>query len=46
MVLPPILSAATPVGATTIFFNELASTTFSMRVVLPVPAAPVRYINC
>ena len=42
MVLPPIFSAATPVGATTIFLRLFSSKTFSISVVLPVPAAPVR----
>ena len=42
MVLPPIFNAATPVGATTIFLRLFSSKTFSISVVLPVPAAPVR----
>ena len=46
MVLPPIFKAATPVGATTIFLRLHSSTTLSIKVVLPVPAAPVKYINC
>ena len=42
IVLPPIFNAATPVGATTIFFSKHSSLTRSISVVLPVPAAPVR----
>ena len=42
MVVPPILSAAMPVGATTIIFFSNSAFTASSRVVLPVPAAPVK----
>ena len=42
MVVPPILSAAIPVGATTIIFLSKSAFTTSNKVVLPVPAAPVK----
>ena len=44
MVIPPALMAATPVGATTIDRFLLCSTTVFKKVVLPVPALPVRKI--
>ena len=46
IVVPPIFNAAMPVGATTIFFKDNWFFTLSKSVVLPVPAAPVRNINC
>ena len=42
MVLPPALMAATPVGATTIQRLSLSLKTLFKKVVLPVPASPVK----
>ena len=42
MVTPPALMAATPVGATTMGRLRERSTTVFRKVVLPVPALPVR----
>ena len=44
MVMPPALMAATPVGATMMFRLLLRSLSVRRKVVLPVPAFPVRKI--
>ena len=44
IVIPPALIAATPVGATIIFRLLLRSLSVRRKVVLPVPAFPVRKI--
>ena len=46
MVLPPALIAATPVGATTTVFLSVCDSRFLRKVVLPVPAFPVKNICC
>src|SRR5438093_9310614 len=42
MVTPPALMAATPVGATTAIFLKLCALMYFKKVVLPVPALPVK----
>ena len=44
MVTPPALIAAIPVGATTMCFLRVFLTKLFRKVVLPVPAFPVRKI--
>jgi hypothetical protein len=44
MVTPPALMAAIPVGATTMCFLRVFLTKLFRKVVLPVPAFPVRKI--